>query len=263
MLVPRSPEMGSPPASTSFASLVFPSTESAQPQLSAKTDIAKSVIEWLFVIIVNINLPHLLLASLNERVRVWAGGYPDRLFLLAKVCLFCSRSAIGFGIITEGRHEFRLLGSQPYERGSYRHAPPFPDPTLGGDIACMYGYAYPGPSAAHLPYPVAAHARDSRPIVLPTRGRDIGEGGARLNGDMELVLSDKDILPVYDGLDRPPKYAFSPLAIEGAVAASSSRDGGDVRIESNMMEGGNTVLDGDAIIARGPDQTGPGLRTLD
>jgi hypothetical protein len=69
MLAPRS---NSPAASTSLASLVFPTTDSSQQPTNPKTDLAKvsehfylkkmplissgvqSVIEWLFVVIVNI-----------------------------------------------------------------------------------------------------------------------------------------------------------------------------------------------------------------
>ncbi|KAJ7649289.1 hypothetical protein B0H17DRAFT_1215329 [Mycena rosella] len=52
MFVPRIlPAPDSVPESSSFASLVFPATDSPQPLASAKTDLAKSVIEWLCVIV--------------------------------------------------------------------------------------------------------------------------------------------------------------------------------------------------------------------
>ncbi|KAF8148119.1 hypothetical protein K438DRAFT_2027553 [Mycena galopus ATCC 62051] len=58
-------ESDSPPASTTFASLVFPTTnsDSEQPN-NGKADLAKTVIEWLFVVIAVILIACLFLRKL-------------------------------------------------------------------------------------------------------------------------------------------------------------------------------------------------------
>ncbi|KAJ7018719.1 hypothetical protein C8F04DRAFT_1150472 [Mycena alexandri] len=80
-----------------------------------------------------------------------------------------------------------------------------------------YSYAYPGIPDIHLPYPLPGHSR-TRPATRTTRAADIDAGGRRANDDMELGLGDKDMLPAYDGLGRPPKYAAA--APEAETAAS-------------------------------------------
>jgi len=167
-----------PPASTSFASLVFPTTDSAPT--NAKTDLTKTVIEWLFVVIAVI--------------------------LIA--CLFLRKM---FGSRTS-RHEMYISDS----RDASFALPPADSPSY----LCTYAIAYPGiPAVQGLPYPLPAHTRSrtARPPVRTTRGLDIDEGGRRANFDMELVLSDKDVLPAYDALDRPPKYASVATARAAGV----------------------------------------------
>jgi hypothetical protein len=70
--------------------------------------------------------------------------------------------------------------------------------------------------AVELQYPLPVHSRVS---ARPTRGLDIGEGGRRANGDTEFVLGDKDVLPAYNALDRPPRYN----AVVAAGAASAGQ----------------------------------------
>ncbi|KAJ6538103.1 hypothetical protein B0H19DRAFT_1079178 [Mycena capillaripes] len=86
---------------------------------------------------------------------------------------------------------------------------------------CTY-VTYPRIPAVQLPYPLAVHSRNARPPVRPTRGPDIDDGGRRANSDMELVLSDKDMLPTYDGLDRPPSTAQSVFDMLKVLLGDSS-----------------------------------------
>ncbi|KAJ7608505.1 hypothetical protein DFH06DRAFT_1346824 [Mycena polygramma] len=150
MLVVRS---DSPAASTSFASLVFPTTDPPQSPTSPKTDVAKSVIEWLFVVIA----------------------------IILILCLFLRKL---FGVRTSPR-----VTDSVYQRGSISFAPSgLGDPAY----ICSY-IAYPGIPPVELPYPPIVHPRTPRPLVRLTRGLDIGEDGRRANSDMELVLGDKDL----------------------------------------------------------------------
>jgi hypothetical protein len=94
-------------------------------------------------------------------------------------------------------HNIRMLPNpnpNPYAY-AYGHAP------YGA-----YGFSdtltHPSSVPLNLPYPARAH-----PGPRSTRGADIGAGGARANGDVELLLGDKEFLPVYDGGGRPPRYA--------------------------------------------------------
>ncbi|KAJ7076800.1 hypothetical protein C8R44DRAFT_896499 [Mycena epipterygia] len=113
----------------------------------------------------------------------------------------------------------KLLGAPRGLHGEnpYRHAlHPFASSTSisAAPDYLQYGYGY-----AYLPYPVPAHTtrraygvthptRRAHDTTQTTRAYDIGVGGRRANGDEELVLGDKDILPVYDAFDRPPQYAY-------------------------------------------------------
>ncbi|KAJ6535330.1 hypothetical protein DFH09DRAFT_1324948 [Mycena vulgaris] len=167
--------------SASFASLVFPTTDSTQLQTSAKTDLAKSVIEWLFVVIAIILL----------------------------ICLFL-RKTLG------ARTPLREI-----------HAQVFTEPRASDDASYVYTYAYPGIPALHLtrPPPARIRARAHSPVhatLTLTRALDLGAGGRRANWNAELVLSDQDVLPAYDGLDRPPKYVHAEAATEEPPAASAS-----------------------------------------
>ncbi|KAJ6487394.1 hypothetical protein C8R47DRAFT_1196380 [Mycena vitilis] len=172
----------SPAASTSFASLVFPSTDPPQSPTSPKTDVAKSVIEWLFVVIA----------------------------IILILCLFLRKL---FGARTSPRGTDSV-----YQRGSISFAP-----SGLGDPAYICSYiAYPGIPPVALPYPPGVHPRAPRPVVRLTRGVDVGADGRRVNGDMELVVGDKE-LPAYDGLDRPPRYAVAAAEEIGAAVALSGR----------------------------------------
>ncbi|KAJ7105825.1 hypothetical protein C8R44DRAFT_886290 [Mycena epipterygia] len=173
MFAPRSP----PPSTlTSFASLVFPTSDSdATPPADSKPDLGKSVIEWLFVVIAVILIGCLFLRKLLGAPRGLHGENPYR-------------------------HALHPFASST----SISAAPDY----------LQYGYGY-----AYLPYPVPAHTtrraygvthptRRAHDTTQTTRAYDIGVGGRRANGDEELVLGDKDILPVYDAFDRPPQYAY-------------------------------------------------------
>ncbi|KAJ6538127.1 hypothetical protein B0H19DRAFT_1270492 [Mycena capillaripes] len=181
MFAPRS---NSPPDITSFASLVFPVTDSPQPPTSAKAELGKSVIEWLFVVIAIV-----LVACL----------------FLRKLCRV--RSSF--------QYEMPIIPDSLYGHGgaSFTRPSPADDPAY----ICTY-VTYPRIPAVQLPYPLAVHSRNARPPVRPTRGPDIDDGGRRANSDMELVLSDKDMLPAYDGLDRPPRYAVATVGGSSAGA---------------------------------------------
>ncbi|KAF7344649.1 hypothetical protein MVEN_01625100 [Mycena venus] len=167
----------SPPDTTSFASLVFPTTDSNTPT-NAKTDLAKTAIEWLIVVIAVV--------------------------LIA--CLFLRKM---FGSRASQRGMLSNIPDSVYRRASSSFAPAADSPSY----LCTY-VAYPGIPAVPYPLPVHLHPRTAR--TGPTRGLDIDEGGRRVNEDVELVLGDKDVLPAYDGLDRPPKYV---LTVPAATAA--------------------------------------------
>ncbi|KAJ7873711.1 hypothetical protein B0H13DRAFT_2058269 [Mycena leptocephala] len=169
MLAPRS---NSPAASTSFASLVFPTTDSSQQPTNPKTDLAKSVIEWLFVVIAVILI----------------------------VCLFLRKV---FGPRNSYAQREMLIPDSAYQGAR----PLIDDPAY----LCTY-------VAVELQYPLPVH---SRAPARPTRGLDIGEGGRRANGDTELVLGDKDVLPAYDALDRPPRY--NAVAAAGAAGVEEGQ----------------------------------------
>ncbi|KAJ7453837.1 hypothetical protein FB451DRAFT_665518 [Mycena latifolia] len=173
------------PATTSFASLVFPTDPgAAEAQASTKADLAKSVIEWLFVVIAVILI----------------------------ICLFLRK----------------LLGAP--------RALQYPSTSNDLGTASGYTYAYPGIAALHLTHP--RPARPARARTRPTRAADIDADGRRAQGDVELDLSEAEMLPAYDGLDRPPKYMYAEVAaateepVGGLQGASLPVLGADLAIST-------------------------------
>ncbi|KAJ6488739.1 peptidase S8/S53 domain-containing protein [Mycena sanguinolenta] len=175
-----------PPAASTFASLVFPATDSDSDEPNnSKADLAKTVIQWLFVVIALI-----LIAC----------------FFLRKV--FGPRTA---------HHGMLHIPDSIYRQGQSSFALPTPhDPMyMCGYVAACPALAHPPPvhsvSAANPPHH-RVRAVSARSTTI--RGLDIGEGGRRINEDAELVLSDNDVLPAYDGRDRPPKDIITTLIAE-------------------------------------------------
>ncbi|KAJ7156416.1 hypothetical protein C8R46DRAFT_431348 [Mycena filopes] len=185
----------SPPASTgtsisNFASLVFPTADSGTTQpTSPKSDVAKAVIEWLFVVIAV-----LLIACLILRRMLGTRPSPSP-----------SR--------THGHVEQIILAD--------------PSCFLGypANMATVY-LPYPVPARTHTPSIRRFNdvVRMPMPMRTQTRAADIDAFGRRAttndDADLELGLGDKDVdaLPAYDGKGRPPRYtAGSALAASGAV----------------------------------------------
>ncbi|KAJ7475528.1 hypothetical protein B0H11DRAFT_2032528 [Mycena galericulata] len=156
---PRSASTDLPPPSTSFASLA-----NGSPPSQAKSEVAKSVIEWLLVAIALILLACLLL----RRMLRW-------------------------------RAPLREMHPDPCRNVTYAEA------LRATDVERLYTYGLSG----IIPYPPPIYPRP-RAAEPHTRGVDVRRGGSgRRAGGEELVLSmgEKDVLPVYDGLGRPPRYA--------------------------------------------------------
>ncbi|KAJ7719127.1 hypothetical protein B0H16DRAFT_1739597 [Mycena metata] len=187
-----------PDRTSSFASLVFPTADSTEPT-SVKADVAKTVIEWLFVVIAVVLIACLLL----------------RKILASRASSTFARDSIASD--TRDRHlSLVSMAIDPCYVYSYGYIPdvrlPIPTPT------------YPRPTH-RLPYPVAIATSST---ARRTRAADIDAYGRRAHEDVELVLGDKDILPVYDGLGRPPKYTITtppPAAAEAAVAPEAEGTG--------------------------------------
>ncbi|KAJ7431625.1 hypothetical protein B0H11DRAFT_2129379 [Mycena galericulata] len=149
---PRSASTDLPPPNTSFASLA-----NGSPPSQAKSEVAKSVIEWLLVGIALILLACLLL----RRMLRWREMHPD-----------------------------------PYRNVTYAEA------QRATDVERLYTYGLSG----IVPYPPPIYARP-RAAEPPMRGVDVRRAGGDMDPEVVLSMGEKDVLPVYDGRDRPPRYA--------------------------------------------------------
>ncbi|KAF7375844.1 hypothetical protein MSAN_00474400 [Mycena sanguinolenta] len=195
--------MGDFPPGSTFASLVFPTTgsDSDEPN-NFKADLAKTVIEWLFVVIALILIAYFFLRKIfgprTSQHRDEMLHIPDSVY---------RREQSSFALPS--------LLDYPASMCDYATCP-----TLAYPLPV---YSHPASASARLPVHSASHrvravtpphmTPSVRGTSMPIRALDIGEGGRRLTEDAELVLSDGDVLPAYDGRDRPPKYAMSMLAM--------------------------------------------------
>ncbi|KAJ7304782.1 hypothetical protein DFH08DRAFT_521553 [Mycena albidolilacea] len=200
-------------ASTSFASLVFPTADSAQPS-NAKADLAKTVIEWLFVVIAVILIACLFLRKMfGTRASDSSLHLPDTLN---------TRASSAFGL------------------------PPTVDTPA---YLCTYVATYPiaHPLPVHGGHSRPSHFRYARTPLRATTGRDIDPAGRRAHEDVdsELGLGDKDVLPAYDGRDRPPKYAVAAAAARRPtmpIAGAASAVGVAGPSEADPLQGLATSL---------------------
>ncbi|KAJ7156346.1 hypothetical protein C8R46DRAFT_1295137 [Mycena filopes] len=194
----------SPPASTSnFASLVFPTSDSAAEPTSGKSDVAKAVIEWLFVVIAV-----LLIACLLLRRMLGTRPSPTR------------------AEHAHSRVEQIILADPSY--------------FLYPAAAVYLPYPVPAHAPARMRSVRNNYNPALTPTLMRTRAADIGAGGRRANDDAEpeLGLGDKDLLPAYDGAGRPPRYAVTAPGASGRTVEPAVE--GEVRVEpvGGGVEGG-------------------------
>ncbi|KAJ7061099.1 hypothetical protein C8F01DRAFT_158484 [Mycena amicta] len=167
---------------TVLASLVFPNTDNnasgSSPPTSAKSDLAKEIIEWVFVGIV-----------------------------IILICTFFMRK-----LFFEPRSR-RTTGTDSSDQSNFDDASAWARET---EAAYVLGLSHPYPGVLY-PAAAVVRARNDQPdtrgfgiAMVETRHADVSRGlGLGFDGtNVHMRGGSKDFLPVYEAAGGPPAYRF-------------------------------------------------------